>query len=148
MKRPQSVSERASKSKGHDDSGGIDALDGVSDGHAIDRLGLGFDMLEVMSEYRALRASVLQLWNGSEPAPEEKDVEDLTRFNESIDQSLSKAERSYSKRVDQAREMFLAILSHDLRNPLGSISMTAQALPLVSDKTAIGLPVAPRRWNG
>lgn len=99
----------------------------------MDRLGLGFDMLEVMSEYRALRASVLQLWHDSGPSAEDRNVEDLTRFNESIDQSLSKATASYIKRVDQARDMFLAILGHDLRNPLGAISMSAQVLPMVTD---------------
>jgi signal transduction histidine kinase len=145
MKMPQSVSERATKSKGLDKSRENDPLDGASDAHAMDRLGLGFDMLEVMSEYRALRASVLQLWHDSKPAAEERNVDDLTRFNESIDQSLSKAVASYTKRVDQARDMFLAILSHDLRNPLGSISMTANALPMVRDKATIvecGLRIA------
>jgi signal transduction histidine kinase len=136
MKSPQTVAERAKKSKGLDRAREADLLDGASDAHAISRLGLGFDMLEVMSEYRALRASVLQLWHDSAPDADERDVDDLTRFNESIDQSLSKAAASYTKRVDQARDMFLAILSHDLRNPLGAIAMSAQFLPLVSDDKA------------
>ena len=139
MKSPQSVAERAKKSKGLDHPGESDALDGASDAHAVDRLGLGFDMLEVMSEYRALRASVLQLWRDSAPQADERDVDDLTRFNESIDQSLSKAVASYTKRVDQARDMFLAILSHDLRNPLNSIGMTAHLVPLVFNDRAEAL---------
>jgi signal transduction histidine kinase len=136
MKSPQTVAERAKKSKGLDHPHVNDALDGASDAHAVDRLGLGFDMLEVMSEYRALRASVLQLWHETAPGADERDVDDLTRFNESIDQSLSKAVASYTKRVDQARDMFLAILSHDLRNPLGAIAMSAKVLPMVSDDKA------------
>jgi signal transduction histidine kinase len=145
MELPQTVYERATKSKGLDHSRENIPLDGASNAHAIDRLGLGFDMLEVMSEYRALRASVLQLWHDSKPAADERNVDDLTRFNESIDQSLSKAVESYTKRVDQARDMFLAILSHDLRNPLGSIAMTANVLPRVSDRAEIvecGLRIA------
>jgi len=145
MKLPQSVSERATKSKGQGDSRENHPLEGASDAHAVDRLGLGFDMLEVMSEYRALRASVLQLWHDSKPEADERDVDDLTRFNESIDQSLSKAVGSYTRRVNQARDMFLAILSHDLRNPLGAISMTAHVLPLVNNKAEIaecGLRIA------
>lgn len=134
MKSPQTVAGRAKKSKGQNLSREDDELDGASDAHAVDRLGLGFDMLEVMSEYRALRASVLQLWHDSAPGADERDVDDLTRFNESIDQSLSKAVASYTKRVDQARDMFLAILSHDLRNPLHSIGMTAHMVPLVVNK--------------
>lgn len=136
MKSPQTIAERAKKSKGLDHLRENDALDGASDAHAIDRLSLGFDMLEVMSEYRALRASVLQLWHDSASPADERDVDDLTRFNESIDQSLSKAVASYTKRVDQARDMFLAILSHDLRNPLSAIAMSAEVLPLVSHDNA------------
>ncbi len=136
MKSPQTVAERAKKSKGLDRPLENDALDGASDAHAVDRLGLGFDMLEVMSEYRALRASVLQLWHDTAPGADERDVDDLTRFNESIDQSLSKAIASYTRRVDQARDMFLAILSHDLRNPLGAIAMSAILLPMVSEDQA------------
>ena len=146
MISPQTVVERSQKSKGLEDQKLNSALDGASDAHAIDRLGLGFDMLEVMSEYRAMRASVLQLWRDSGPAADERDVEDLTRFNESIDQSLSKAVASFTKRVDQARDMFLAILSHDLRNPLNAIAMSARVLPIVShDKSEIlecGLRIA------
>lgn len=133
MQSPKSAADRAKRSRGLEDPRQNDDLDGASDAHALDRLGLGFDMLEVMSEYRALRASVLQLWHDSGPGADERDVEDLTRFNESIDQSLSKATTCYTKRVDQARDMFLAILGHDLRNPLGAISMSAQLLPLVTD---------------
>lgn len=134
MRSTQTLLQRIEKSKGQgihgDDS---DALDGASDKHAIDRLSLGFDMLEVMSEYRALRASVLQLWRIGARERDERDVDDVTRFNESIDQSLAKAVASYTKRVDQARDMFLAILSHDLRNPLNAIAMSAYMVPDLND---------------
>jgi signal transduction histidine kinase len=135
MKLPQTAAERTRKSKGLDHNQD-DALDGASTLHAVDRLGLGFDLLEVMSEYRALRASVLRLWHESSPGADERDVDDLTRFNESIDQSITKAVASYTSRVDQARDMFLAILSHDLRNPLNSIGMTAQLVPIVCSDPA------------
>jgi signal transduction histidine kinase len=129
MATRQTPLQRDMKSKGESHHGqNSDALDGASDMHAMDRLGLGFDLAEVMSEYRALRASVLRLWDESEPQPHASDKDDLTRFNESIDQSLSKAVSSYTKRVNQARDMFLAILSHDLRNPLNAIAMRAQVV--------------------
>jgi hypothetical protein len=140
MASTQTSAQRTNKSKGHRHHGqDSDALDGASDLHAVDRLGLGFDMLEVMSEYRALRASVLQLWRDSDPGVDERDVDDLTRFIESIDQSLAKAVASYTKRVDQARDLFLAILSHDLRNPLNSIAMTAHVVPHLANDPAEAL---------
>jgi signal transduction histidine kinase len=148
MNSSQSATERSAKSRGHGHRGGDGAalsgagLNGASELHAIDRLGSGFDLMEVVSEYRALRASVLQLWRDSAPDAYERDVDDLTRFNESIDQSVAKAVSSYTKRVDQARDLFLAILSHDLRNPLNSIFMSAEMLRHVDlsqpDSDALG----------
>ena len=134
MMSTQSGLQRADKSKGLGLAGTYsDALDGASDLHAVDRLSLGFDMLEVMSEYRALRASVLRLWRESAPGPDDRDIDDLTRFNESIDQSLAQAVATYTTRVDQARDMFLGILSHDLRNPLNAIAMTAAVVSHVAN---------------
>ena len=158
MKSSQSATERSAKARGFADRaqgagasaepGGDGAalpgatLNGASELHAIGRLGSGFDLMEVVSEYRALRASVLALWRDSAPEAHERDVDDLTRFNESIDQSVAKAVSSYTKRVDQARDMYLAILSHDLRNPLNSIAMSAELLKQVglmqADADALG----------
>jgi signal transduction histidine kinase len=135
MQSPQSPSERIAKSRSRSGGSASEAtLDGVSDQHAIGRLGSGFDLMEVVSEYRALRASVLRLWDDSGPEPSDSSVDDVTRFNESIDQSLSKAVSSYTKRVNQSRDLFLAILGHDLRNPLNSISMSAAMLPHLVDE--------------
>src|SRR6185369_2130370 len=107
---------QASKSQGHGGVGGADSdrLDDASSVHGVGRVGSGFNVNEVVSEYRALRASVLQLWRESAPAPDLSDLDDITRFNETIDQSLAKAVAGYAHRVDQSRRMFLAILSHDL----------------------------------
>lgn len=152
MKSSQSAAERSAKSRnyihlagtpGGDGAAlGFPGLNGASELHAIGRLGSGFDLMEVVAEYRALRASVLQLWRDSAPEAHESDVDDVTRFNESIDQSVAKAVSSYTRRVDQARDMFLAILSHDLRNPLNSIAMSAEWLQNVDlrrrDADALG----------
>lgn len=134
MRTVQSPAERMAKSKSHQaasDSAGKTI--GASEQHAIGRLGSGFDLLAVVSEYRALRASVLRLWHESGAPSHDSDVDDVTRFNESIDQSLAKAVSSYTKRVDQSRDLFLAILGHDLRNPLNSIAMSAAILPLLNN---------------
>jgi signal transduction histidine kinase len=134
MQSPQSLTERIAKSKNHSPANADEgALDGASEQHAIGRVGSGFDLMEVVSEYRALRASVLRLWAHSGPDLHGSAVDDMTRFNESIDQSLSKAVSSYTKRVNQSRDLFLAILSHDLRNPLNSIAMSAALLPHMVD---------------
>jgi signal transduction histidine kinase len=135
MQSSQSAPQRAAKARGRPMDDGA-ALNGASEMHAVGRLGSGFDLMEVVSEYRALRSSVLELWRDSAPEVHERDVEDLTRFNESIDQSLTKAVSSYTKRVDQSRDLFLAILSHDLRNPLNSIAMSAALLPQLANSSS------------
>ncbi len=125
MQADQSLAEQASKSKGHGgaDSAESDRLDNASVLHGVDRVGWGFDIVEVVSEYRALRASVLRLWRKSLSQPDLEDIDDITRFNESIDQSLAEAVGSYTEQVNRSRQMLLAILSHDLRNPLHCIRM-------------------------
>jgi len=128
MEVDQSLAQQAGKSKGHGgaDTTESDRLDIASARHAEERVGSGFDIIEVVSEYRALRASVLRLWRKNFLEPDLDDIDDITRFNESIDQSLVEAVDSYTKRVDRSRQLFLAILGHDLRNPLTAIRMGAQ----------------------
>jgi signal transduction histidine kinase len=129
MVSPQSGQQQADKSKGHGGGGTESArLDGASEDHAIARLGSGFNLIEVVSEYRALRASVLRLWGERVGGADEHDLQDLIRFNESMDQSLAEAVRSYTSRVDQSRELFLATLGHDLRNPLNAIVVSSALL--------------------
>jgi signal transduction histidine kinase len=129
MKSAQTAVEQSDKSKGEGEAGTASVrVDGASDLHAVGRVQSGFDLLAVVAEYRALRASVIRLWRESAPTSDRRDLDDLTRFNESIDQSLTEAIRSYSERVDWSRQMFLAILGHDLRSPLDSVSLSAALL--------------------
>jgi signal transduction histidine kinase len=138
MQNRQSLEQQASKSKGNGgaDTVASDRLDNASDLHGVDRVGSGFHITDVVSEYRALRASVLRLWRESLPQPHLRDIDDITRFDESLDQSLARGVRSYSARVDESRQMFLAILSHDLRNPLHTIRMAADIVALQSENPA------------
>lgn len=99
-------------------------------------IGSGFHITDVVSEYRVLRASVLRLWRESLPQPDLNDVDDITRFDESLDQSLAIGVGSYSKRIDESRQMFLAILSHDKRVPLSCIRMAAELISLDNEDLA------------
>src|SRR5688572_27962823 len=99
MRSAQSATQRSAKSRGRAGHDVLSSLNGASEHHAIGRLGSGFDLLDVVFEYRALRASVLELWRESQPAPDEYEVDDITRFNESIDQSVAKVVSSYTERV-------------------------------------------------
>jgi signal transduction histidine kinase len=152
MQNRQSLQQQASKSKGDGgaESATSDRLDDASELHGAERVGSGFHITDVVSEYRALRASVLRLWRESLPQPNLNDIDDVTRFNESLDQSLAHGVASYSKRIDESRQMFLAILSHDLRDPLFCISMAAHVVSLKNEDpdTADAMSMIKRNTDG
>jgi signal transduction histidine kinase len=129
MECAQTSGERAEKSKGaHRPGAQSRELNVASVQHGVGRVASGFKLKELVAEYRALRASVISLWRASRPDPDRRDLDDLTRFNESIDQSLAKAVNSFTDRVDRSRQLFLAVLGHDLRNPLNAMTMTSAVL--------------------
>ena len=80
----------------------------------------------MVSEFRALRASVLRLWTASRGTLVGDDLEDLMRFNEAIDQALAESMTRFTQSLDQSQDMFVAILGHDLRTPLQTMLMVTQ----------------------
>lgn len=102
--------------------------DTAAESHAIDRLNSGFSIEELMAEYRAMRASVLRLWQAEVKHANEFDLRDMLRFNEAIDQALTESIGRYSSLLRESQSVFMAILGHDVRNPLGAISMGGQLL--------------------
>lgn len=98
--------------------------------HAADRLQSGFSIEELMAEYRAMRASVLRLWQLRVKEADELAVRDMLRFNEAIDQALAESVARFSEMRRDSQNVFLAILGHDIRNPLGAIGMGAQVILL------------------
>lgn len=96
--------------------------------HAVTRLMAGFSIDQMVSEYRALRTSVLRLWLKQVEGGTPLDVDDMNRFHEAIDQALAESIASYSRAVEASRNVFLGILGHDLRTPLGAILLGADML--------------------
>jgi signal transduction histidine kinase len=130
---PQSLRQQAEKSKGIGESGKCsDRVDSASGLHAISRVESGFDIRQLVAEYRALRASVIHLWAKGVKQPGPEQLEDLIRFNEAIDQLLATSLITYVEKVDQSREIFLGVLCHDLRSPMQAATMLAG---LVSEST-------------
>ncbi|MFO3797946.1 MAG: sensor histidine kinase, partial [Anaerolineales bacterium] len=96
--------------------------------HALTRLMAGFTLDQMVSEYRALRSSVLRLWLAHGYAGEDHQVVDMIRFNEAIDQALVESIGSYGQAVETTRKMVLGVLGHDLRTPLSAVTMGADLL--------------------
>jgi hypothetical protein len=89
----------------------------------------GFDMVQLFAEFRALRASVMAFWQGaSGRASGPAAVNDVIRFNEGMDKALAESVHRYSSEVAASRDMFMAVLGHDLRGPLAGINMSVLLL--------------------
>jgi signal transduction histidine kinase len=137
MDKRQTPSEQAEKSKGH---GPREQVTSAAEKHASDRLRLGFDQAQVVSEYRALRASVIRLWLDSSPELGQSAVDQLTRFNEAIDQALTESVARFMQEIEKSRDFAVAVLAHDLRNPLTSIMSSSQYFERMegADRATIG----------
>jgi signal transduction histidine kinase len=105
----------------------MEAPETAAQTHAVLRARSGFDINQLASEYRALRASVLRLWIEAFQ-PDKLNLEDVIRFNEAIDQALAESIGFFSEQVDRARNLLLGMLGHDMRNPLNTIQLTASYL--------------------
>lgn len=125
LKTPQTKSEQKEKSEGNavaEDP----TRKTAAQKHGADRAESGFTTDQMVAEYRALRATVIRLWIKKQGELRDEEIEDLTRFNEAIDQALAESIARYTKGLDHSKEMFLAILGHDLRSPLNAVLMSAQ----------------------
>jgi signal transduction histidine kinase len=71
---------------------------------------------------------VLKLWREHDSMQEDPMLTEIARFNEAVDQVLAESIATYSDEVTHSRDTFLAILGHDLRNPLSAVSMSAHQL--------------------
>lgn len=145
MRLGQTGAEQAEKSKG---LGEAHRMGEVGKVHAVLRIEAGFKLGQMVAEYRALRGSVLRLWEGKDSDPG-----GVTRFNEAIDEALTVAVDGFTEISDHHRDMSLGILGHDLRNPLSAIVMgatlliNAEELSDKSVKTAARMLSSAQRMN-
>ena len=92
--QPQSLQTREAKSKGLTPDH-APALSNAGEQHALARVAERFDLEQLISEFRAVRGSVLRRWaiqKGEVGRPEE-----ISRFNEAIDEALAASVRQYSR---------------------------------------------------
>lgn len=104
-----------------------------AESHADIRHASGFTIGQVIAEYRALRTSVLALWLPPDHVSKHQEVNDVIRFNEAIDQALAESVVTYATAVETARNVFLGVLGHDLRSPLGAVLLSAEVLLRAGD---------------
>ena len=128
METPQTASQQTRKSKG---LGPTTKQDASAETHSLVRLGQGFNQVQVISEFRALRATVIRLWLNSSPEIDEVAMLQLIRFNEGIDQALAQSAARFMEKIEESTNFAVAVLAHDLRNPLHAILSAAQLLQII-----------------
>ncbi len=149
IETPQDEAQRLAKSKGKDDSSG-DNPDTAAETHADSRMADGFTLSGLITEYRALRASVLRLW-AKQGDSDAGNVEQLMRFNEGIDQAIAESVERFSENTKKTNDLFIGILGHDIRNPLNTIRLSATYLVRsgqLSKKAATPIENCVERING
>jgi len=130
MGSSQTPKEQTKKSRGHK-AKSIENT--AAETHAALRLAGGFAIDQMVSEYRALRASVIKLWSRTGPSMDQEDMGDLTRFNEAIDQELAESVSYYTKEVLHAKDLFVAVLTHDLRGPIQAVMLSNELMLHIGD---------------
>lgn len=122
----QTPEEQAEKSKGQADED-VNKKSAAAI-HGTLRQSSGFTLTQLTAEYRALRATVFRLWLPHMAPLNAEILRDITRFNEAMDQALAESVVTYSENSDRTRDTFLAILGHDLRSPLSTLTMAGNYL--------------------
>ncbi|HKV06641.1 MAG TPA: sensor histidine kinase [Thermoanaerobaculia bacterium] len=126
LSSPQTRDEQSEKSKGRAPK--VEgAPETAAQTHAVLRARSGFDINQLVAEYRALRASVLRLWMDFSPL-DKTAFEDMIRFNEAIDQAVAESVGHFHRTVEGYRNLLLGMLGHDMRTPLNAIVITASYL--------------------
>lgn len=135
LDKPQSDAQQIAKSRGENERP-HGSEDTAAETHADTRIVAGFAIDAMITEYRALRASVLRMWAASRMGdPPGDELQQLTRFNEAIDQALTESVARYTDQVHRYTNLFMGMLGHDIRNPLGTIHLSAQLLIMKGDLT-------------
>jgi len=104
-------------------------LEGSPPAHGVQRVKDAFDIEEVVAEYNILRGCIHDLADRSGLSLQGRPFHVLNRV---LDNAIGLAVGSFAEQkaleVQRRREEYLAFVAHDLRTPLGAISLSARVL--------------------
>ena len=105
------------------------ALQDAAAQHGLHRQRENYELDEVVAEFRAMRMTVLRAWGRSGLAAGDGGaVDETTRFSAALDRALAESIDQFSAERARVRDLFLAVLGHDLRDPLSGINMATHLL--------------------
>src|SRR6187401_368760 len=111
----------------------VEALVDSPAGHGIQRLGEGFDIVEVVAEYNILRATIydLAVEHGLELTGDAFHI-----LNRVLDGAIGLSVQTFAEQqaleVKRRREEYLAFVAHDLRTPLNAIALSARVIEVAT----------------
>ncbi len=108
LEKLQSPFEQSEKAQGR---GPRSAVESAAERHGSARVASGFSVDDAISEFRALRASVLHLWSAAKGNGEPASADETLRFNEAIDQALTESLQRYALDKDEYTRRFDTLLS-------------------------------------
>src|SRR4029078_10572372 len=102
-------------------------------GHGVQRLGEGFDIVEVVAEYNILRATIYDLATERGLALQGAAFHVLNRvLDGAIGLSVQTFAEQQALEVKRRREEYLAFVAHDLRTPLNAIALSAPVIEVAT----------------
>ena len=126
LETPETERERSEKAKGQGPEG--EGKHGIAAStHADLRFEAGFDTIEMIAEFRALRASVIKLWRG-EWSKIDDVLPDLLRFNEAIDQIMTESLYRFVDKLNNSGNKIIGTIVTDVRDPLLATNVSARLL--------------------
>lgn len=134
LETAQSPAQQEAKSEGDAPERAASLPESAATSHGSDRAHEGFTLEQMVSEYRALRATVPRPWARVQKLPDAEAFQEVMRFNEAVDEALADSIKTYSHAVDQmaaskarvrmeALGTFSARLVHGMTNVLLPIRM-------------------------
>src|SRR3954468_10992481 len=112
------------------DDGSAISMRGLPNLHAALRVRAGYDLRQVIAEYRSIRGVILRLYREQGDISEESrpKLQPISTMNAALDTAIADAVDQYALDEGKAREMFIGMLGHDLRDPLNTIAFGARVL--------------------
>jgi len=123
-------------------------LDGSPPAHGLQRVKDAFDIEEVVAEYNILRGCIHDLADRNGLNVQGRAFHVLNRV---LDGAIGSAVRSFATEkaleVQHRREEYLAFVAHDLRTPLGAISLSARLLDALLTRNRAETPETTRTFK-
>lgn len=132
-------------------------MKGLPNLHAALRVREGYDLRQVVAEYRALRRVIHELYStsGTFHAEQLPAMQALTVMDAAVDACIVDAVDQYALDREKSRDMFIGMLGHDLRDPLHTVSFAsasllekyAEQLPAPAVKMAVRIQTSAGRME-